>query len=108
MEAEEEAGLPEHLPTFAQELPTAEEIIVALKLIVAVLSLVKVSIDLWPKIRKFLRGLAGRLEKKLPTKINAEVCIGEKRVRVEGLTPKDAIAVIIDEYEVHFRPQKRS
>jgi hypothetical protein len=107
LEAEKEAGLPEQLPTFAQELPTVEEVTVILKLIVAVLSLVKVSIELWPKVRKFLRDLADRLEKKLPAKINAEVCIGEKKVRVEGLTPKDAITVIIDEYEVYFRPREQ-
>lgn len=102
LEAEAEAGLEEQLPTFAQGLPTKEEI----ELIVAVLALVKVGLEMWPEIRKFLRGLAARLGKTLPVKINAEVHIGEKKVKVEGLTPTDAIAVIIDEYEVHFRPHK--
>ncbi len=106
LEAEAEAGLEEQLPVFAQRLPTADEVTEVLKLIVAVLSLAKVSIEVWPKIRKFLRGLADRLEKKLPATINAEVCIGDKKVKVEGLTPRDAMAVIIDEYEVYFQPRR--
>ncbi|MCK4470842.1 MAG: hypothetical protein KAW49_03550 [Anaerolineae bacterium] len=103
LEAEAEAGLTEQPPTFAQGLPTKEEI----ELIVAVLALAKVGIEVWPEIRKFLRSLATRLGKTLPVKVNAEVRIGDKTVKVEGLTPEDAVRVIIDEYEVHFRPRKR-
>ncbi len=104
LEAETEAGLEEQPPTFAQGLPTIEE----MGLIVAVLGLaVKVGPKVWPEIRKFLRSLAARLGKTLPVKVNAEVRIGDKTVKVEGLTPEDAVRVVIEEYEVHFRPRKR-
>jgi hypothetical protein len=102
MEAEAEAGLEEQPPTFAQGLPTKEEI----ELIVAVLALAKVTVELWPEIRKFLRKLAARLGK-TDKKINAELRIGDKTVKVEGLGPEDAVQVLIDKYEVHFRPRKR-
>jgi hypothetical protein len=99
LEAEAEVGFEEQPPTFAQRL-TKEE----LELIVAVLALGKVSLEVLPKVVEFLRGLAARLEKNVPAKINAEVRIGDRKIKVEGLTPKDAAAVIIDEYEVYFRP----
>jgi hypothetical protein len=102
MEAEAEVGLGEQPPTFAQGLPTKEE----LELIVAVLALAKVTVELWPEIRKFLRKLAAHLVK-TNKKINAELRIGDKTVKVEGLGPEDAVRVLIDKYEVHFQPRKR-
>ena len=102
LEAEAEAGLEEQPPTFAQGLPTKEEI----ELIVAVLALANVTVELWPEIRKFLRKLAARLGK-TNKKINAELRIGDKTVKVEGLGPEDAVRILIDKYEVHFRPRKR-
>jgi len=103
LEAEAEAGLTEQPPTFAQGLTTKEQI----ELIVAALALVKVTIEAWPEIRKFLRGLAVRLGKTLPVKMSFEASIGDKKIRVEGLTPEDAVCVLIDEYEVSLRPRKR-
>jgi hypothetical protein len=102
LEAEAEAGLEEQPPIFAQGLPTKEEI----ELIVAVLALAKVTVELWPEIRKFLRKLAAYLGK-TNKKINAELRIGDKTVKVEGLGPEDAVRVLIDKYEVHFQPRKR-
>lgn len=95
--------MPEQPPTFAQGLPTKEEI----ELIVAVLALAKAGLDVWPEIRKFLRSLAARLEKTLPVKMDFEARIGGKKIRVKGLTPEDAVRVIVDECEVHLRPHKR-
>jgi hypothetical protein len=83
-------------------LPTKEEI----ELVVAVLALAKVTVELWPEIRKFLGKLAACLGK-TNEKINAELRIGDKTVKVEGLEPEDAVRILIDKYEVHFRPRKR-
>ena len=102
LEAEAEVGFEAQPPIFAQGLPTKEEI----ELIVAVLALAKVSVELWPEIRKFLRKLAARLGK-TNKRISAELRIGDKTVKVEGLEPEDAVRVLIDKYEVHFRPRKQ-
>jgi len=102
LEAEAEVGFEEQPPTFAQGLPTKEEI----ELIVAVLALAKVTVELWPEIRKFLRRLAARLGK-TNKRISVELRIGDKTVKVEGLEPEDAVRVLIDKYEVHFRPRKQ-
>ena len=87
---------------FPQYLPTQEE----LQFAVCVLRL---GVDLYPIIKPFFLYLKtnAKFKKATSGKVNIEVLVGDKKLKVENLEPTDALNAVINGIEINITPQSK-
>jgi len=91
--------------TFEQHLPLTKEQVETVTLILAFVT--KEGPQAWQIVKTFLTYLKARLKKTHPKKVDFTVKVGSKEISARGLSLDDAVKVIIEKYEVEFRPRKR-
>jgi hypothetical protein len=91
--------------TFEQHLPLTKEQVEIAKLILAFV--LKEGPQAWEIAKNFFNYLKTRLKKTQPTKVDFTVKMGDKEISAKGLSLDDAVKIVIEKYEVEFRPHKR-
>ena len=91
--------------TFEQHLPLTKEQVEIATLILAFV--LKEGPQAWQIAKNFLNYLKARLKKAHPTKVDFTVKMGDKEISAKGLSLDDAVKIVIEKYEVEFRPRKR-
>lgn len=91
--------------TFEQHLPLTKEQVEIATLILAFI--IKEGLQAWEITKNFLNYLKARLKKAHPTKVDFTVKMGDREINAKGLSLDDAVKIVIEKYEVEFRPRKR-
>lgn len=92
--------------TFEQHLPLTKEQVEIATLVLAFV--LKEGPQAWQIAKNFLSYLKARLKKaQHPTKVDFTVKMGDKEINAKGLSLDDAVKIVIEKYEVEFRPRKR-
>jgi len=91
--------------TFEQHLPLTKEQVEIATLVLAFV--MKEGPQAWQIAKTFLTCLKTRLKRTHPKKVDFTVKVGNKEISAKGLSLDDAVKVIIEKYEVEFRPRKK-
>jgi len=90
--------------TFEQYLPLTKEQVEIAKIILAFV--IKEGPQAWQITKTFLTYLKTRLKKTPPTQVDFTVKVGGREISAKGLSLDDTVKIIIEKYEVEFRPRK--